>query len=637
MLWASALAILFASGNSVRGDGGESPVAHYVAETTAGERLDFDTLTPAAAPLIVVVFLGTECPLVKQYLPALNEIADGQPDVRVLGVMSNWQDTDADVQAFERAQRPAFAIIKDADAKLADLLGATRTPEAFLLDAKRQVRYRGLIDDRFGVDFRRTLPRRRSLQEAIDAVRAGSDVALPAAPAAGCLIGRRPMATEAEAAVTWNGHVCRIVQRRCQECHRPDSVAPFSLLHYEDAVGWAAMIGEVVKQRRMPPWYADDSGLELANDCRLTEEESQLIQTWTAHGAPEGLGAPPPDLQFAAGWLHEPDEIIPMADQPTRVPATGPAFVTRFAIDPHWQEGKWIRGAECRPDNRVAVHHFAVFVVAPSADPQQHWARRYIDLLWGYSPGILDLNLPPGHAKYVPPGAQLLFELHYVPYGQAGSDLSRLGLRFATADEVTHLVRSRMIVNERPLKIPPFADDFPVGGELILPRESQLLAMSAHAHVRCTSFRFERLDRSAPLAETLLNIPRYDMFWQQMYELRQPETLPAGTVLRCEARYDNSSHNPRNPDPSITVYDGDENVFQNEMMNGFVFLAESKPENLPTIADAEDLFPLYKMLWLLTMDLAPLAAILAGVGGAAWIVYRWRRGVRRKVAVGAAL
>ena len=45
--------------------------------------------------------------------------------------------------------------------------------------------------------------------------------------------------------VTYTKHVSRILQKNCQECHRPGQIGPFSLLGYEDAVAWGGMMREV--------------------------------------------------------------------------------------------------------------------------------------------------------------------------------------------------------------------------------------------------------------------------------------------------------------------------------------------------------------------------------------------------------
>ena len=57
--------------------------------------------------------------------------------------------------------------------------------------------------------------------------------------------------------VTFTKDVAPILQRACQNCHRPDSMAPMSLLTYQEARPWARSIKEKVVKRDMPPWFVN--------------------------------------------------------------------------------------------------------------------------------------------------------------------------------------------------------------------------------------------------------------------------------------------------------------------------------------------------------------------------------------------
>src|SRR5204862_7767268 len=78
-------------------------------------------------------------------------------------------------------------------------------------------------------------------------------------------------------AVTYAADVARIVQEKCQTCHRPGQVGPFSLLTYDDARKHAAMIHEVVEERRMPPWHADPRYGHFRNDRSLSAQERATL------------------------------------------------------------------------------------------------------------------------------------------------------------------------------------------------------------------------------------------------------------------------------------------------------------------------------------------------------------------------
>lgn len=141
---------------------------------------------------IVVVFVGTECPIANLYFPTLVDLQKkyAAKGVQFLAINSNDQDSPADVASHARERKLPFPVLKDADHKAADALGARRTPEAFLLDSGRIIRYRGRIDDQYGYTYRRAVPSRTDLKDAIDQVLAGIPVAVPETEVRGCLIGR---------------------------------------------------------------------------------------------------------------------------------------------------------------------------------------------------------------------------------------------------------------------------------------------------------------------------------------------------------------------------------------------------------------------------------------------------------------
>src|SRR5438477_10115143 len=87
---------------------------------------------------------------------------------------------------------------------------------------------------------------------------------------------------------TFTKDVAPILQKHCQTCHRPGEAAPFPLLTYEQARPWAATMKVVVKQKRMPPWFADPNYGHFANDRSLTDKEISTILAWANSGTPKG-------------------------------------------------------------------------------------------------------------------------------------------------------------------------------------------------------------------------------------------------------------------------------------------------------------------------------------------------------------
>src|SRR5262249_1958583 len=140
----------------------------------------------------VMAFLGTDCPLAKQYGPRLAELAKEfeRRGVSFLSIDANQQDSMTAIARFAKDSGIEFPILKDVGNMLADRMGARRTPEAFVLDSDRCIRYWGGIDDQFGIGYSRAKPGRRDLAEALDELLAGKPVSLPTTPVPGCFIGR---------------------------------------------------------------------------------------------------------------------------------------------------------------------------------------------------------------------------------------------------------------------------------------------------------------------------------------------------------------------------------------------------------------------------------------------------------------
>src|SRR5262249_42629590 len=142
--------------------------------------------------LVVVVFLGADCPLAKLYGPRLAELARDyeKRGVAILGIDANQHQSLGDLARYAREHHITFPLLKDVGNVVADRFGARRTPEAFVLDQERIIRYRGRIDGQYGVGVRKPAENRRDLVEALEEMLAGQPVSRPVTAAVGCLIGR---------------------------------------------------------------------------------------------------------------------------------------------------------------------------------------------------------------------------------------------------------------------------------------------------------------------------------------------------------------------------------------------------------------------------------------------------------------
>ena len=526
--------------------------------------------------LVVLAVLGTECPLAKLYGPRLAHLAaEFEPQgVAFFGLSSNQQDSVTELASYARVHGINFPLLKDLGNAVADKIGATRTPEVFVLDADRKVVYAGRIDDQYGfepsgVGYQLDKPKRRDLAEALNELLAGKPVSQPEIAAQGCLIGR-VRTPDPKSKVTFN-EVAAVLNKNCVECHRQGQLAPFTLTNYEEVVGWADMIVEVVDQGRMPPWHADPKFGKFVNDCRLSDADRDVIHQWVAAGAPQGDPSKlPPMPTFTEGWqIGKPDQIIYMRDEEYMVPAEGTVPYQSFVVDPGWTEDKWIKAIEPKAGNPAVVHHVVMFLVPPEGPKTGATGRLRTDWLASFAPGLRVPILPDHLARFVPKGSKLLFQMHYTPNGVAQPDRSYLGVVFADPKKVQKEVAVKN-AGSFTFKIPPGADHHEVESTFAFREDSLLISLSPHMHLRGKDFVYNAVMPDGKV-ETLLSVPRYDFAWQTTYILSEPKLMPKGSKLHCVAHFDNSENNLINPDPSVEVRWGEQTW--EEMMFGWFEMA----------------------------------------------------------------
>ncbi|MBY0587150.1 redoxin domain-containing protein [bacterium] len=585
--------------------------------------------------VVVVAFLGTECPLAKLYGPRLAKLAEELKDkpIRFLAIDANRQDSISKMAHYAKTSELNFPLLKDVGNQVADAFDAVRTPEVFVLDRDRIVRYHGRVDDQYGVGYIRPESNRADLRIAIDELLEGKSVSVASTPAPGCFIGRVRSSTNGSD-VTYTKQISRILQQRCVECHREGAIAPFALTNYEDAAGWAETVLEVIQAQRMPPWHASPEHGDFINDARMPDAEKELVAAWVKAGMPEGNPKDLPEpAKFAEGWrIAKPDLVCEM-NQDYAVPAEGEVPYQYFVMDPQLTEDKWVTAAECIAGNPTVVHHIIAFVIPPevakevavghfSIDDRRSGMQRmrggsdnsgrrqrpkivddnpnaeaktdgtrprptmpanvnsrialmrswFTNFLVAMAPGSPPMILNDGMAKRLPAGCKIVFQSHYTPVGKAAMDRSKIGLVFVSADKVKHEVVTRSVMEQR-FEIPPYDGNYEVRGTVRFRDDSLLIEFLPHMHLRGKSFRYVAHYPDGK-EEILLDVPRYDFGWQNTYTNRVAKVMPRGTVLECIAHFDNSTENLSNPDPSSSVRFGDQTW--EEMMIGFFNMSLAK-------------------------------------------------------------
>lgn len=419
---------------------------------------------------------------------------------------------------------------------------------------------------------------------------------------AGCFSGSLFAAgatTGATSAATFSRDIAPIMEKRCQECHRPGEAGPFSLLTYRQARPWAKAIKQAVLTRKMPPWFADPHYGKFSNDRSMTPAEINAIVSWVNAGAPEG---DPKDLpavaHFTEGWSIPTPDIVFQLPRPYQIPATGTIEYQKVIIPTGFKEDKWVQFAEARPQDRAHVHHIIAFV----REPGSHWlegekpgeffvapkpkddkvdtAALPSDFLVGYAPGQPPERMPPGEAKLIKAGSDIVFEIHYTTNGVASTDQSKFGLVFAKEPPKKRVLT--LSATNGTFAIPPGDPNYRVDAEFTINTAVTLASLHPHMHGRGKDFDY-RLVFPDGKSETLLEVPHYNWHWQLWYTLAQPIALPKGTKIECTAHFDNSPNNPDNADPAKTVRWGDQSW--DEMMVGFFNLVFDA--NMPV----EKLFP----------------------------------------------
>lgn len=515
----------------------------------------------------VLVFTNSTCPIVQKYWPKLKRL-DAEYGPKGVAFVSINESSDDEIATIARQAIELgieFPCVKDLDGRCAQAVGADRSPHVVILDRQRRLRYRGRIDDQVRIGGTRPAPSRDDLKLALDDVLADRVVEVPETPVDGCLItfptaDRRPSSSS-----TFYEQVMPIMQRHCQECHRASGPAPFALETYEQAAALAAMIGEVVADRRMPPWYAHRDQ-EFANQRGLSAAERSQVLDWIRNGLPKGDSAKaPPSPKFStAKWeIGEPDLITTALESHT-LPEDG--FVNyKYVVLPHifWQD-TWVSAVEILPSNSRIVHHcnLAYWKVGESFNEG--------NFITGRVPGGTAMWLDDGVGFKIPKGSIIGLQIHYTTTGKVETNRMSVGLKFPRSP-IHKQLHHEQITTSR-FAIPPGARAHPVVASRTLRTPATGIGMFSHMHLRGKDMTFVAHLPNGE-TETLLSIPNYHYGWQQNYRW-QPGTkkFPAGTRIEVTAHYDNSAFNPFNPDPTTTVRVGPQTI--HEMMFGFFFYTD---------------------------------------------------------------
>ena len=361
--------------------------------------------------------------------------------------------------------------------------------------------------------------------------------------------------------VTFSKDVAPILQKACQNCHRPGAIAPMSLLTYQDARPWARSIRQKVSSREMPPWYIDRHiGInKFKDDPSLTDAEIGIITKWVDQGAPAGNAADMPVArQFSDvdKWhIGKPDMIVSLP-KAYELRANGPDEFYDADVDPGFTEDMYIAAVETKPEpySFKVVHHATANMIEDEAeDPVGFFFNEYA---LGKNGDIF----PEGSGRLIKAGSKIHFNLHLHPSGERSLVNLSIGFKLYPKGQVPrHVAFTQHMGDNSDLDIPP-GQVVRTDGYFRLPRAAVLSAFQPHMHNRGKAMCMEaiypdiRADSARPgpaRTETINCVSNYQFGWHITYPYADDvaPVLPAGTIIHVTSWHDNTAANKYNPNP----------------------------------------------------------------------------------------
>ncbi len=243
---------------------------------------------------------------------------------------------------------------------------------------------------------------------------------------------------------TFSRDVAPILQARCQECHHAGSMAPMSLVTYEETRPWAKSIRQRVILRQMPPWHIDPTvGVQkFKNDMSLTDEQISTIVRWVDSGAPMG---DPKDMPAPEEW---PRRQRVESRQGTRPAGSG--HQVRAIHHGGASSGRLVAAGIEHPRHRAALGARGRDAARNRRRPQNHASRRRLldprrSGNFGarrqhrlgrsrHADGMGDRKgydlYRPNTGKLLLPGAQISWDVHIHAVGEEIRDDVELGIWF---------------------------------------------------------------------------------------------------------------------------------------------------------------------------------------------------------------
>jgi len=388
---------------------------------------------------------------------------------------------------------------------------------------------------------------------------------------------------------TFSKDVAPIFQKKCQDCHQPNSIAPMSLITFQEARPWVRSIKERVATRQMPPWHIDRSvGVQkFKNDISLTDEQVDTIVRWVDGGAPQGdpkdLPAPKPlvtdnEWQGVRDGFGKPDLVVKSSEY--TMPAQHQDVWYRPMSDLPITEPHWVKMVEIRPTNlksRKIIHHSIAYLVLNN-DPEavntgtaNGPGRGDFDDLVNRRPQLMEWAIGkgydlyrPGTGKLIVPGEKISWDQHIHAVGEEVTGGSEIGLWYYKKGEEpkkrSYLIGFTGIDRTKMLDIQPNSMAM-TEGFTVLKENALIQNFQPHFHLRGKAMQVEAIlpDGARQIISYVGNF-NFNWMTNYVYDDDAAPLLPKGTVIHVSAWYDNTKANKNNPDPDQWVGYGDRTV-----------------------------------------------------------------------------
>jgi len=380
---------------------------------------------------------------------------------------------------------------------------------------------------------------------------------------------------------TFTKDVAPILQQKCQECHQPGSIAPMSLITYEDARKYARRIKTKVSARLMPPWHIDKTvGIQdFKNDRSLSDEQIATLVNWVDSGTPLGSPAdmpPAPKFPDPNRWQYAdkfgaPDIVL--RSKPFDMPARTQDKWFRPVTETGMKEARWVRAIEIKPVNpehRKVVHHVLTLLEQQETDGitnlahEAHDVQRSAGLFMEWAVGKVGEIYSGDAGKLMLPDSKIRWEVHLHAIGEEMKNIEvELGIYLypkGFVPERRTVLRMFDVSRGSELDIPPnqtaMTQNF-----YVMQAPARIENFQPHMHMRGKALSLEAVYPDGR-KEVLSAVNNFQWNWHvnYVYADNAAPLLPKGTMLVFTAWHDNTTANPNNPDPNQWVGWGDRTV-----------------------------------------------------------------------------